>query len=156
MIEIPSEADIFCPVDDVFAIIADFTGQDRWLPRSSSFRGTVDMTENPVLLGTTYREPGPLGVRNGMVTEYDPPTRLTFHQPMTLRFGLGTLDVVLRYVLTPGPESTHVRRVVTLGVPWRPVKVLQAVVVREFRTESARTLAALKEYADGLGSGAGA
>ena len=148
MIEIPSEADISRPANEIFAIIADLRQQDTWLPRSTSFRGTVDLTENPVLLGTTYREPGPLGVRDGMVTEYDPPTRITFHQPMTLRFGLGTIDVVLRYVLTPGAGCTHVRRVVTLRIPLRPVKLLQPIVVREFRNESARTLTALKAYAD--------
>jgi hypothetical protein len=104
-----------------------------------------------VRLGTTYREPGPLGVRDGVVAEYERPTRITFHQPMTMRFLLGTVDVVMRYTLTPGPQSTRVRREVTLGIPWRPVKLLQPIVVHAFRTESARTLDKLKQHADRLG-----
>jgi len=49
--------------------------------------------------------------------------------------------------LTPGAASTHVKRVVTIGVPWQ-LKLFQPVLVHEFRVESARTLIALKAYAD--------
>jgi hypothetical protein len=38
---------------------------------------------------------------------------------------------------------------VTLGIPWS-LKLLQPVLIREFRTESTRTLMALKAYADAL------
>ena len=148
-IEIPSEADIRCSAEQVFDLIIDFGGQDRWLARSSAFHGTEEVSSNPVALGSTYREPGPLGVRNGTVTEFERPTKLTFHQPMTVRLGLGTIDVTMRYTLTPGTDSTHVRRVVTIDVPWS-LKLLQPAVVRGFRVESARTLLALKAYADEL------
>jgi Polyketide cyclase / dehydrase and lipid transport len=148
-IEIPSEADIRCSAEQVFDLIIDFGGQDRWLARSSAFHGTEEVSSNPVALGSTYREPGPLGVRNGTVTEFERPTKLTFHQPMTVRLGLGTIDVTMRYTLAPGSESTHVCRVVTIEVPWS-LKLLQPAVVRGFRVESARTLLALKAYADEL------
>jgi hypothetical protein len=58
-------------------------------------------------------------------------------------------SVVMRYTLTPQGGSTHVRRVVTLGIPWS-LKLVQPVVVRAFRDESERTLLALKAYADQL------
>jgi len=105
-----------------------------------------------VCLGTTDREPGPFGVRNGVVTEFERATAITFRQPMTLRLGAGILDVTLRYTLTPGPAAgvTHVARVVTITVPPR-LRPLQPVLVRAFRTESTRTLMALKAYADTLG-----
>jgi hypothetical protein len=102
-----------------------------------------------VTLGTTYREPGPFGVRHGTVTELERPTKITFHQPMTMRLRSGTVDVTVRYTLTPGGESTHVTRVVTIGIPW-PLKLFQPVLVRAFRIESGRTLLALKAYADTL------
>jgi hypothetical protein len=104
-----------------------------------------------VTLGTTYREPGPLGVRNGEVTELEWPAKVTFRQPMTLRLRAGILDVTLRYTLTPpsGPGPTHVTRVVTLGIPGS-LGLLRPVIVRSFRTESTRTLMALKAYVDGL------
>jgi uncharacterized protein YndB with AHSA1/START domain len=147
----PSEADIHCPAEKVFDLIADFEAQDRWLGRSSSFKGTDDVSSNPVSLGTTYREPGPFGIRNGTVTEFERPTKITFHQPMTMRFGLGIVDVTVRITLTPRASTTHVRRVVTIALPWQ-LKLVQPVLVREFRVESARSLLALKAYADELAS----
>ena len=147
--ELPCEADIRCSAQTIFDLIVDFGGQDRWLGRSSAFRGTHDISSDPIALGTTYREPGPLGVRHGTVTEFQPPTRVAFHQPMTGHLHTGTIDVMLRYTLTPGAESTHVRRVVTIEVP-RSLIVLRPVIVRAFAHESSRTLRALKTHADTL------
>lgn len=147
MIELPSEADIDLPAELIFDLITDFDGQHRWLSTSSAFHGTTDISSKPVKLGTTYREPGPSGVRNGEVTEFAPPTKVTFHQPMTMRFGLGVIDITVRYTLTPGAGKTHVSRVCALNLPWQ-LKLFQPVVVEQFRSESARTFAALKVYAD--------
>jgi hypothetical protein len=149
MTDIASEADIECPAGKIFDVITDFSGQDRWLARSSAFRGTTRVSSDPVTLGTTYREPGPFGVRNGTITEFDRPARVTFHQPMTMKLHAGIVDVTLRYTLVPRTGLTHVRRVVTIAVPW-PLKLLQPLLVRAFRTESRRTLLALKAYADTL------
>jgi uncharacterized protein YndB with AHSA1/START domain len=149
LLEIPSEADIQCSAEKIFDLIIDFRGQDRWLTESSAFHGTSEISSNPVTLGTTYREPGPFGVRNGTVTEFERPTKLTFHQPMTMKLHSGTVDVTVRYTLTPGADSTHVKRGVTLGVPWS-LKLFQPLIVRAFRVESGRTLLALKAYADKL------
>jgi uncharacterized protein YndB with AHSA1/START domain len=149
MPEITAEVGIRCPAEQIFDVIIDFRGQDRWLKRSSAYHGTLEVSSDPVTLGTTYREPGPFGVRNGRVTEFKRPTAITFHQPMTMRLHAGTVDVVMRYTLTPGDRATHVRRVMALGIPWS-LKPAQSVLVREFRTESTRTLLALKAYADTL------
>jgi uncharacterized protein YndB with AHSA1/START domain len=149
MTEIAAEADIRSPAEKIFDLIIDFRGQDRWLTPSSAYHGTLEVSSDPVTLGTTYREPGPFGVRQGRVTEFEPPTAITFHQPMTMRLHAGTVDVVLRYTLTPGDGVTRVRRVVTLRIPWS-LKLAQPVLVRAFRTESSRTLLALKAYADML------
>jgi hypothetical protein len=150
MVEMPSEADIQCPAERIFNLIADFHSQDRWLGRSSAFHGTSEISSSIVTLGTTYREPGPFGVRNGAVTEFERPTKITFHQPMTMKFGLGIVDVTVRMTLAQKAASTQVKRVVTIGVPWQ-LKPFQPLLVREFRTESARMLMALKAYADELG-----
>ena len=148
---IPAEADIRCPAEQIFDVITDFRGQARWLAKSSAFRGTTEISSDPVTLGTTYREPGPFGVRNGTVTELERPAKITFHQPMTMRLHAGTVDVTLRYTLTPGSAAgmTHVARVVTVTIP-PSLRLVQPVLVRAFRTESARTLGALKAYADTL------
>jgi len=149
MTEIPSEADIQCSAEKIFDLIIDFRGQDRWLTKSSAYHGTGEISSNPVTLGTTYREPGPFGVRNGTVKEFERPTKITFHQPMTMKLRSGTVDVTLRYTLTPGAETTRVKRAVTLGIPWS-LRLVQPLLVRAFRVESARTLLALKAYADKL------
>jgi hypothetical protein len=66
---------------------------------------------------------------------------------MTMKLHAGTIDITLRYTLTPRGESTHAARVVSIDIPW-PLRVLQGVVVRSFRIESGRTLLALKAYVD--------
>jgi uncharacterized protein YndB with AHSA1/START domain len=119
------------------------------LRKSSSYRGTKDPSSNPVTLGTTYREPGPFGMRNGTVTEFEPPTKIAFHQPMTMKLHTGTVDVLTRYTLTPQAGSTHVKRVVTLGFPWS-LKLIQPLFVAAVRVENRRTLLALKAHADKL------
>lgn len=149
MRDIAAGADIRCPAEKIFGLITDFQGQERWLTTSSSYRGTTEVSENPAVLGTTYREPGPFGVRNGLVTEYERPTKITFHQPMTMRLHGGVVDVTMRYTLAPNGAITHVERHVTLAIP-RRLRLLKPVIERAFRIESGRTLAALKAYADGL------
>jgi hypothetical protein len=64
--------------------------------------------------------------------------------------------ITLRYTLTPGSVAgvTRVARVVTLTIP-PSLRLVQPVLVRAFRAESARTLKALKAlkaYADALAS----
>jgi uncharacterized protein YndB with AHSA1/START domain len=148
--DIVAAANIHCPAAKIFDLITDFRGQDRWLPASSAYHGTTEVSDNRAVLGTTYREPGPFGVRNGLVTEYERPTKITFHQPMAFRFHSGVVDVVMRYTLAQRGATTHVERHVTLGIP-RQLKVLQPLIERSFRIESSRTLGALKAYADELG-----
>ncbi|HEY1567409.1 MAG TPA: SRPBCC family protein [Solirubrobacteraceae bacterium] len=148
-IELPCEADVHCPAETIFDLIVDLRGQERWLGRSSAFRGTHEISPGPVTLGTTYREPGPLGVRHGEVVEFQRPTGVAFHQPMTGRLHTGTIDVLLRYALTPDGDATHVRRVVALEIP-RWLKPLSPLLVRAFAHESRRTLIALKAHADTL------
>jgi len=149
MTELRAEADVRCSAEKLFDMITDFRGQDRWLARSSAYHGTTEISSNPVTLGTTYREPGPFGVRHGTVTEFERPTKIAFHQPMSMILRWGTIDVTARYMLTPGAGTTHITRVVTLGIPWS-LKVLQPLLVHAFRAESSRTLLALKVYADSL------
>lgn len=148
-IELTCDAEIHCSAETIFDLITDFRGQHRWLGKSAACRGTCDVSSEPVVLGTTYREPGPFGVRHGTVTELERPTRLAFHQPMTGRLRTGTIDVVVRYTLTSRDGSTHVRRAVTIVIP-RSLKLVRPVLLRAFSHESRRTLRALKAHADTL------
>src|SRR5258708_37035551 len=89
--------------ETVFALIADLAHYDRWLPGSKAFGTITQISPLPVGLGTTYIDAGPAGTRHGEVTEYDPPTRISFHQPMQVKQRLltGTIDIHLRHTLEP-------------------------------------------------------
>src|SRR5215469_9194189 len=147
MTELKFDADIDGPAEKIFGLIIDLGGQDRWLSRSSSFRGTTVLSPGPVALGSRYRESDPFGIRNGTVTEFEPPAKVTFHQPMTLRLHAGTIDATVAYTLTPTTGLTHVTRIVTLEIP-RSLRLVQPVLIRAFRKESTRTVLALKAHVD--------
>ena len=149
MTQLQLEAEIAAPVEKIFAAIVDLRGYERWLGTSNVFEGITDISSDPIALGATWSETGPNGVRRGTVTEFEPPTRVTFHQPMTMspRF-LGIIEITVSMTLTPTPLSVHVRRVVTIRIPW-PLKIVQPLVLGQFRKESGRTLLALKHFAEG-------
>ena len=71
--------------------------QGRRPPKSLAYRGTDEISSNPVMLGTTYRELGLIGVHRGTVTERSRPTRRAFHQPMSMRAHLGIVDAATHY-----------------------------------------------------------
>jgi uncharacterized protein YndB with AHSA1/START domain len=150
MIEVAYETDVAASAEKIFDAIVDLRGYDRWLTESSAFRGTTEISPGPLAVGTTYAEPAPTGTRNGTVTELEPPTRVTFHQPMTMKPRvLGVMDITLRYTLTPSEASTRVRRASTFTLPWQ-LKLGRAYVVRQFRAEHERVMLALKAFAEGL------
>jgi len=148
MIALHWETAIRACAERVFALLADLRDYDRWLPGSSAFRGTSSISAGPIGVGTTYVEPGPLGVRHGRVTEFVPPKRLAFEQPMTLRpNAMGTIGIRLFMNLTPGTDGVHLRRELQLN-PQGPVKLIMPLVLRGFRAENERMLRVLKDYAE--------
>jgi hypothetical protein len=75
-VELEFEEEISCSAERLFDLIVDLRGQEQWLGSSSAYHGTEALSSNPAVLGTTYREPGPLGVRNGTVTSSTDPSTL--------------------------------------------------------------------------------
>ena len=148
MAQIRQEIEIVAPIDEVFDAIVDLRGYDRWLKGSKAFGGITDISPGPVALGTTWTEPSGSGVRHGTVTRFDPPTQVTFHQPMTLKPRvLGIIDITLGVTLAAVGPTVRVRRLVTIAIPWQ-LKLLQPFVARQFQVESGRTLSALKRFAE--------
>ena len=153
---------INAPAKEVFAVVIDLPTYHNWLLESSAFKGTTQVSHNPVKLGTTYHEPGPAGTRKGEVVELEPPGtgksgKITFKQPMSMKpYVLGlTLDVKVEMTVTEeagegGTVKTKLDRYVSLAYPWAlwPFKI---VVDNEFKKESLRTIEALKAYVEGLG-----
>jgi uncharacterized protein YndB with AHSA1/START domain len=146
------EITIAAPRAKIFAVLTDLPAYSTWLPQSSAFKGTTEVSSTPVQLGTTYLEPGPAGLRKGEIVEFEDPKKVTFHQPMSLKpYFLGiVLDVRVEMVLEEGDTEgvTVLKRDVKLGYPWVlwPFKV---VVNNEFRGESWRTMELLKKHVEG-------
>jgi uncharacterized protein YndB with AHSA1/START domain len=133
--------------ETIFALLTDLSHYDRWLPGSKAFGEIRDIAPLPVGLGTTYIDAGPSGTRHGEITEYDPPTRISFHQPMQVKQGLirGTIDIHLRHTLEQVGQTTRVNRDLTLGIQGL-LKVVQPFVISAFRRENEPMLLALKQY----------
>lgn len=139
-------ADVPGQVGDVFEVLTDLRGYDRWLEPSGEYAGTVDISDGAIREGTTYVEHSGVGVRRGRVTELRAPERVVFHQPMHLRPALaGVIDIVVTYTLRQDGASVHVERVVEVGLPWS-LRLAGPLVLRRFRRESARTLRALEAF----------
>jgi uncharacterized protein YndB with AHSA1/START domain len=147
MAEIVIEAEVPARVETVFDTIVDLRGYGRWLEPSADYPGTTEISADPIAAGTTYVESSPSGVRHGTVTEFDRPTRVTFHQPMTMKPRLlGVIDIHVTYTLNPAASGVHLTRLVTLAIGW-PLVLVRPLVLRRFRRESRRTVDALVAYA---------
>jgi uncharacterized protein YndB with AHSA1/START domain len=141
--------DIDGPGETVFALIADLTRYDRWLPRSRAFGAVTQVSHTPVGLGTTYVNTGPSGAMHGSVTDYQPPARIAFQQSMPVKLLLfaGTLEMHIRYTLEPVGQATRVSRDVTFHLPG-VLKVAQPIVAATVRRESERLLQVMKRYVE--------
>lgn len=135
----------------IFDLIADMPNYGCWLRGSEAFGGTTNVSPYPVRLGTTYLDAGAEGERPGTVTEYDPPHHIGFHHTMLLRKGplAADIDVRIRYTLEPQEDATNVIRALDMRIRMRGLmKIAQPLVVRGFRRENERILAALQSYAE--------
>jgi uncharacterized protein YndB with AHSA1/START domain len=145
--------DIKSPITTVFTTLTDLPRYQTWLPHSSSFKGTTQVSETPVKLGTTYLEPGPAGLRKGEIIEFDEPVKVTFHQPTSLKpYWMGlVIDIRVEMRLREeGEGETRLERDVFLIYPW-VLWPFKALLDREFRGESWRTMECLKRFLEGEG-----
>jgi hypothetical protein len=148
MIDLSWESDIAADADEVFSLLVELRDYHRWLPRSSAYHGTMEISDGPIRLGTTYVEPGPLGTRFGRITKLVRPTALDFEQPMTMRPSLlGVIGICLFHTISPQAESAHLVRRLVLS-PRGPVKLAAPLVVRAFTAENERMMQALKTFAE--------
>jgi uncharacterized protein YndB with AHSA1/START domain len=138
------------PQEIIFDLIADMPSYNRWLPDSSAFGGTINVTPYPVRLGTTYLDAGPIE-KPGLVTEYEPPKHISFRHTVQLRQGpLNTdVDAAIRYSFEPKDGGTFVDRRLTLTFQLRGIfKLALPFLLYGFRKENLRTLAALRRYVE--------
>lgn len=136
----------------VFATITDLRGYNTWLPPSDAFKGTTDISDGPIAVGTRYVEPSPNGTRYGTVTALDAAgRRVRFHQPLRAwpeMLGVEIdIQVDMRVVDGAGGGSV-VEREVVLGIPWM-MRPMGGFLEGKVEAEGQRVLGAMKKYLEG-------
>jgi len=132
--------DINRPPEAVFTLIADIAHYSQWLPPSKTYVETT-VSESPIKAGSTYLDKNTSGMLYGEVLEYEPYTRVAFHQATKPP----SIDITIHYVFSPLNSGTHLERttsIVTSGF----YRLLQPLVVARIREENQRTLGVLKAY----------
>jgi len=138
------------PPEVVFDLVADLPNYGRWLPGSSAFGSTVNVTPYPVCLGTTYLETGAIE-KPGKVTEFDRPRRIAFRHTVQIRSPIHTdVDARIRYTFESSQGGTALLRELDLTYELRGLhKLLTPALLWGFRKENLRTLACLKRSVEG-------
>jgi uncharacterized protein YndB with AHSA1/START domain len=133
--------------ETVFQLLADLVGYAAWLPPSSLYKETTNISEQPVRAGTTYLNKGQTYNMRGEVTEYEPYSRLSFHQSTFINQpgARGELDMHIRYMLTPKEEGTRVLRTCEIHTT-DLLSIFQPSVVESIREESERIVQRMKWY----------
>jgi uncharacterized protein YndB with AHSA1/START domain len=106
---------------------------------STTYAGTVDVTDDPVRVGSTYVDRTPIGRLRGQVLELEPERRVVFRQALPS----GTLDVRITYELERMPAGTHLVRTGEITTR-RWLALVHPLVVRATHAENRRTMAAMK------------
>jgi uncharacterized protein YndB with AHSA1/START domain len=153
MAAISATTDINAPVQKVFDVVTDLQSYSKWLPDSAAFKGTTEVSDTPIKLGTTYVESSPSGVRSGKVVELERPSNVVFHQPMKLNNpaweGL-VIDIKAEVILKEKGEGvTSVVRNVHLGYP-EPLLELKTAFDKGADEEGARVMDLLKKHVESL------
>jgi hypothetical protein len=136
--------------ETIFDLVADLPNYSRWLPNSSAFGGTVNLTPYPVRLGATYLDAGP-SQKPGSVTGYARPKHISFDHTVQLRRDLlhADVDARIRYTFDPKDGGTFVHRWLALQFYFRGIsRLVLPLLLYEFHKENNRTLAALKQYVE--------
>ena len=106
---------------------------------SGTYGGTVDVSHDPVRLGSTYVDRTPIGRLRGEVRELEADRRVVFQQA-TER---GDLDVRITYQLEPAPSGTRLLRTGEITTR-RWLAIVHPIVLWTTRAENRRTMRSLK------------
>lgn len=131
--------DIARPPADVFAALTHLGSLRGRIGPSSTYRGTVEVSHDPLVAGSTYVDRTPIGRLRGEVLELAPDRRVVFRQATDG----GTLAVRITYEVEPRATGTRLVRtgeITTRGV----LGLIHPIVVWSTRGENRRTMKALK------------
>jgi uncharacterized protein YndB with AHSA1/START domain len=135
------------PPDVIFNLIADLAHYGQWLSPSALYNELQQISDTPIKLGTTYIDQGKSSTLQGVITEFQPPTNLTFTQGTRLKLPVVSagLDIAICYKLEAQNGGTKVIRDVDVrfvGV----LRLMQPILLRQISAENVRILAVMKDY----------
>lgn len=130
------------PISDVFARLADVNGYRTWMRRTGLFRRSGQTSDGPVGRGTAYYDATRMGTFRGVVTDYEPSTRIGFRE--TLRwFGSDLMEARPAYVLAADRDRTIVHHVAE-GELFGLMRYMKPVAALMARSERTRTVESLR------------
>jgi uncharacterized protein YndB with AHSA1/START domain len=145
-------ARVAAPPELLFELLSDLPNYPRWLPESESYSKTTAVEPYPVQLGTRYHDGKPSEPGKdwwGTVIGFQPPGSIDFHQTIHVTQLKATVDVRIHYSLESDDGGTRVSRwqVMDVNMP-TIVRPLRPAIISKFDEEIARTMAAVKEFAE--------
>ena len=130
------------PISDVFARLADLEGYRTWMRHTGLFRRSGQTSDGPVGPGTAYFDATRMGTFRGVVTDYEPCTRIGFRE--TLRwFGSDLMEARPEYILEADRDKTIVHHVAE-GELFGMMRLMKPVAALLARSERARTVESLR------------
>ncbi len=127
----------------MFERLADLPAYRSWMHRTGLFRRCgLSSDDGPVHEGTAYFDATRMGRFEGEVTEFEPPSRLGFHE--TLRwFGSGTMQARLEYILDDDDDRTTVHHI-AVGELFGWMRLMKPAAALMAKSERTRTLNSLR------------
>ena len=129
------------PIGDVFARLADLDGYRTWMHRTGLFRGSGQTADGPRGPGTAYFDATRMGTFRGLITDYQPPSRIGFRETLQL-FGSDLMEARPEYRLEADEDRTivhHVAEGELFGL-MRLMKPVAALLARSERTRTVKSL----------------
>jgi hypothetical protein len=136
----------------LFELLSDLPNYGRWLPRSEAFGETTDVVPYPVQLGSKYHDGKPaVPGKNwwGAVIGFQPPGSIDFQHVIYVGQLRATVDVHIHYSIEWEGQSTLVNRWLVLDITMPGIlRPLRRLLIERFEKENARTMDALRKYAE--------
>jgi uncharacterized protein YndB with AHSA1/START domain len=130
------------PIGDVFARLTDLNGYRTWMRRTGLFRRSWQTSDGPLAVGTAYFDATRMGTFRGVVTDYEPPTRISFREILH-RFGSDLMEARPQYILEADGDKTVVHHVAE-GELFGIMRLMKPVAALLASNERARTVESLR------------
>ena len=141
-------ADIARPPAVVFDALTRLGQLQGRIASSSTYRGTADVSDDPVRVGSTYVDRTPIGRLRGEVLTLEQDRRVVFRQATAG----GDLDVRITYDLEPTSNGTRLVRTGEITTR-RWLAFVHPVVVWTTGAENRRTMDRLQTSLEGAHEG---